>query len=265
MNSKKIVSLSNVLGLVSIIVLVYWIFIFIITQAFDLRILQQTATQTFSWSILGILALMFGALIINIMFNLTRIAQKHNADIEQSHKMRKWRIVIILLSFPVIGSLLFLGDNINSKAREKMLVNSAVSIVDTNTIKINSFANYEFSKEYINETFETLNLLSSIDKNYPSISLIIPENIDGVSVFLIIGRRRFDDSSSVKILSKSDYVFKTDLSQRNYLNDVFNNQTTEKSFTSKKGFYELFFPVVNDDKTIMLYFQDRQSYGTLSK
>ena len=43
-------------------------------------------------SVLGILALMAGALIINIMFNLTRIAQKHNEDKTTTSNSKKERL-----------------------------------------------------------------------------------------------------------------------------------------------------------------------------
>ena len=80
MNNKTIVRLSNIIGITSIILLVYWVFIFISITVFGLKFFRENLTETFYLSVVGILALMLGALIINVMFNLTRIAEKHNLD-----------------------------------------------------------------------------------------------------------------------------------------------------------------------------------------
>ena len=78
MNLKTLVKLSNIIGTISIILLIYWVFTFVSIQVFGLRVFRENMTETFYMSVLGILALMSGALIINVMFNLTRIAEKHN-------------------------------------------------------------------------------------------------------------------------------------------------------------------------------------------
>ncbi|MBE9467791.1 MAG: hypothetical protein IMY72_05635 [Bacteroidetes bacterium] len=84
-------------------------------EVFGLKVFRENITETFYLSILGILALMFGALIINIMFNLTRIAQKHNNDNELlKNKKSKVVIIIIIVSFPFILGLLFGGDYLTS-------------------------------------------------------------------------------------------------------------------------------------------------------
>ncbi len=80
MNLKKLVKLSNIVALIAILLLIYWIFIFISVEIFGLKIFRENISQTFAMSVLGIFALMAGSLMINVMFNLTRIAEKHNKD-----------------------------------------------------------------------------------------------------------------------------------------------------------------------------------------
>jgi len=80
MNLKTLVKLSNVVAAISIVLLIYWVFVFISVEVFGLKIFRENISQTFGMSVLGILALMGGSLMINVMFNLTRIAQKHNQD-----------------------------------------------------------------------------------------------------------------------------------------------------------------------------------------
>src|SRR6056297_2504334 len=111
MNPKRLVKLSNIIGIISIILLVYWVFIFMTVEVFGLKVFKENITETFYMSILGILSLMFGALIINIMFNLTRIAQKHNVDNETINSTkRRVSTILLIVSFPLIFGLLFGGD-----------------------------------------------------------------------------------------------------------------------------------------------------------
>ena len=116
MNPKQLVKLSNSIGITSIILLIYWVFIFITIEVFGLKIFRENLTETFYLSIVGILALMAGALIVNIMFNLTRIAQKHNQD-ESISKSGKRMGLIFLLSLPAIFLALFAGDYLTSKKK----------------------------------------------------------------------------------------------------------------------------------------------------
>nr|WP_174506740.1 hypothetical protein [Acinetobacter sp. Marseille-Q1620] len=78
MNAKFLVKISNIIGLVSIVLLIYWVFTFVLIQVFGLKVFREYMTNTFAMSILGIIALMAGALMLNIMFNLTRIAERND-------------------------------------------------------------------------------------------------------------------------------------------------------------------------------------------
>jgi len=88
MNSKKMVKLSNMIGFISVLALIYWIIIFITMEVFDLRVFKEHTTTTFYFSIMGILALMFGALIINVMFNLSRIAERDKEEDQPPKKTK---------------------------------------------------------------------------------------------------------------------------------------------------------------------------------
>ena len=108
MNYKTLVKLSNIIGIISIILLVYWVFVFISITVFGLKIFRENITETFYLSVLGVLALMLGSLIINVMFNLTRIAEKHNQDeLSVSKQVNKKMGLLFGLSFPLIFGLLF--------------------------------------------------------------------------------------------------------------------------------------------------------------
>ncbi|GHU48028.1 hypothetical protein AGMMS50289_24100 [Betaproteobacteria bacterium] len=129
MNNRTWVRLSNVIGLVAIIALVYWVFGFIVVEAFDLRVFQKISAAIFGMSIMGILALMSGALIINIMFNLTRIAEKHNQDAVSATKSSAKRWIALAACFPLILALLFTGNYLSVQEKKaEMIANRAPRI-----------------------------------------------------------------------------------------------------------------------------------------
>ncbi len=147
MSPKELVKLSNIIGMISIVLLIYWVFTFITIEVFGLKVFRENLTETFYMSVLGILALMAGALIINLMFNLTRIVQKHNHD-EISTKSNKKINWILIASFPVLLLVLFGGDYLTSKKKEKLLINSAKSMIETNANKSDYLVNYTFKNGY---------------------------------------------------------------------------------------------------------------------
>lgn len=262
MNNKILVRLSNFIGITAIILLVYWVFTFILIEVFGLKVFRENMTETFYLSVLGILALMLGALIINIMFNLTRIAQKHNADENQKPIAKKF-IWSLLAIFPLIAILLFSGDYLTSKKKENLLVKSAKSIIETNENKSNNLINYSFDKKYIIETAKTLELFSETDKNFPSVTVIVKDTIDKSPVFL--GFRDYFSFNSKDTIQprKVDYIQKTTEQEREYLNNVFDKNNTEIRYSSHDGNYELFYPYRKGNKKIVLYFSDQQRYGKI--
>jgi hypothetical protein len=263
MNNKALVRLSNIIGITSIILLVYWVFIFISITVFGLKVFRENMTETFYLSVVGILALMFGALIINIMFNLTRIADKHNQDEINSTKRTSKRLGLLFgLSFPLIFVLLYGGDYLTSRKKEKMLISSAKSIVDNNIEKSNKLVDYSFSEKWMNETEDILDLYAKTDKNFPYVSVIVADSIDKSKVFL--GFREYYGKANDTILPvKKDYIQETTEEDREYLKNVFYKNSNEVRFSASDGRYELFYPYFKGGKKIVLYFSDYQRYGKI--
>jgi len=115
MDTKLLVKISNIIGLISIILLMYWVFSFVLIEVFGLKVFRQQMTETFLFSILGILALMGGALILNIMLNLTRIAER-GAEVKYNKNTKKI-IVGLIAIFPLLAGILFTGDYLSSKKK----------------------------------------------------------------------------------------------------------------------------------------------------
>ncbi|MBE8728154.1 peptidase [Flavobacterium hungaricum] len=264
MNAKQIVRLSNIIGITSILLLVYWVFTFIVIQVFGLKVFKENITESFYLSILGILALMVGSLIINLMFNLTRIAEKQNQDIVNQKSNRR-KFITFLLIFPLILIILFGGNYLTSAKKENMLIDSAKSILESNKSNSNKLLNYTFSNAYIKETAETLKVLSETDKNFPSVTLIVKDSIKGSPVFLGFNQY-YNENLNVKDtiqLEKVDYIHQTTKEERIYLNEVFDKNSEELRYSSHNGNYELFYPYKKNGKTIIIYFSEQQRYGKI--
>ncbi|KAF2079761.1 peptidase [Flavobacterium sharifuzzamanii] len=263
MNAKQIVKLSNIIGISSIILLVYWVFTFIVIEVFGLKVFRENMTESFYLSILGILALMAGSLIVNLMFNLTRIAERKNED-EVNAKSNRRKFAVLLLIFPLILIILFGGNYLTSAKKEKMLISSAKSIIESNKANSDKLLNYTFSKSYIKETTGILRVLSVTDKNFPSVTLIVKDSIKDSPVFLGFNAYYNEglDNDTIQP-QKVNYIYQTTKEERAYLNEVFNENSEELRYSSSNGNYELFYPYKKNGKTIIIYFSEQQRYGKL--
>lgn len=263
MNNKALVRLSNIIGITSIILLVYWVFIFISITVFGLKVFRENLTETFYLSVVGILALMFGALIINLMFNLTRIAEKHNQDNINNKKTTSKKFGLIFgLSFPLVFGLLFGGDYLTSIKKEKMLISSAKSIIESNIEKSNKLLNYSFDENWIIETSDILDLYAKTDKHFPYVSIIVADSIDKSRIFLGF-RDYYGELNDTIPPLKKNFIQTTTEDEREYLTKVFFKNFDKVRFSASDGRYELFYPFFKDGKRIVLYFSDYQRYGKI--
>lgn len=262
MKAKQLVRLSNIIGVVSILLLIYWVFSFITIEVFGLKVFRANLTESFNMSILGILALMFGALIINIMFNLTRIAQKHNMDDNQVKTGKKagW---ILILSFPLILIILFGGDYLTSKQKEKLLVKSAKSIISDNKNKANKLVNYSFNERWIDDTKRILKILSKTDENFPHISIIVNDKVDGSNVYLGFDAYSTTNVNDTLKPEKVDFIQSTNSEEREYLQQVFTKKYDNYRYSSHYGNYELFYPYFEGDKVVVIFFSEYRRYGKI--
>lgn len=264
MNPKQLVKLSNKIGVVAITLLVYWVFMFITIQVFGLKIFKENLTETFYLSILGILALMTGALFVNIMFNLTRIAQKHNQDeVEAFGKSRVgW---VFLLTLPVLLAALFVGDFLTTRKKENMLVDSASSIIEINKQKGAHLVDYKFDEAWIIRTKEILEVLSKTDKNFPFVSILVKDSIEGEPAILGFTNRYHGTVHDTIVPIKANFIRQTTSEEREYLKSVFDENSTDHRYSSYKGRYELFYPYTDGDKKVVIYFSEQQRYGKIGR
>jgi hypothetical protein len=264
MNKKTIVGLTNKVSIVAIFLLLYWVFIFGVSTIFGFKIFKENLTESFFMAILGILALLAGAVIVNIMFNMTiisdTIGKRHENEMEEKkikrHPAFLWGFI---LSFPIIVLFLYIGDIRTSGARESYLVKSAKYLVENNPNDLNKLANYRFDSAYVEKATQLLNVLSKQDESFPSMRVIIRDRIEDKDVFLNFGNW-FSWSQNKK---KTEYIYSCSAEERKYLQESFNNKITKHRFSAADGHYELYYPIKTNEGFIVLYFTDNQRYGKI--
>ncbi len=254
---------SNRLSLVTLFLLVYWIFIFIISAVFEFKVVRENLTEAFGFSIFGLLALLLGCMIMNIMLNLTRIAgaveQQSSIQSSDTKRPRNILLALFIFSFPLIFGLLYWGDVRSSAIRKNKLINSAESLVDQRQDLINGLADYGFDSTYVHQSTATLRLLSQLDENFPSITVLIPDTVQRQPVILQFGKHGHWHKTSQKV----DYIFTTSSTERSYLDSVLKGEGKNPFFSASDGSYELYYPVQCDNGQLILYLTDHQRYGKL--
>jgi len=261
MNKDRIIKVSNAVGIISIILLIYWVFIFISITVFGLKVFKENMTESFYFSIIGILSLMFGALMINIMLNLTKISdfvdrKEPIVDLKKS----KLSSILIISSFPIIFILLYTGDKLTSRQKEKYLIESATYLTEQYSDKVEQLANYSFTDGYIKQTEKTLQYLGKIDDNLPFAFVVAQDTVENSPTFLRI--RNFQKNyETKKNQDKIEYIYSCSKEEKEYLNKVFNEDFKKPRFSSHDGKYELFYPIINHKQKIVIYFSEYQRYG----
>lgn len=261
MDTMKIIRITNKVALYSVGLLAYWVFIFVCITIFDFKIFRENITQAFYLSIIGVFAILGGAIVLNIMLNLTKIANHVNGqDDNLSTKnigRKKW---IALASFPIIFALLFLGDYSSSLKKKNVLIGSGESLIAEQMDSIEAMADYEFSDNYVNRTSSSLKLLSKVDESFPEITLILRDQIEGKPVLLGFTQRYYSENMDFQ---KVDFIFSTSKEERAYLKSVIDGKVSDYKFSANDGNYELYFPIKTQKRVIVMYLSDRQRYGKI--
>ena len=264
MNHALIIKATNRVAFFATVALIFWVIVFLTITVFDLKIFRDRMTETFYLSILGIFAILGGALILNVMSNLSRISEAvatREAVVIQPTSTSRWKLITALLSVPIIVGLMFGADALSAQKRKEVLVSAAKAMVSENQKELTTLAAYDFSNDYIAKAAKILSVMEKIDKNFPDVAVILPDTIDGKSVFLAF--RKYDDNISNKSAEKQKYIYSSTKEDRAYLVSVFSGGKADLRFLAKGGNYELFQPVNVGGKIIVLYFSDFQRYGKI--
>lgn len=263
MNHNFIIKTTNKVALYATIALFFWVFIFLTVTIFDLKIFRQYITDTFFLSVLGIFSVLGGALILNVMSNLSNISsavnERRDSALPAAKPINKKILLALGLSLPMIVGALFIGNSMSANKKKSLLVESAQLLISQNQVELAEMANYQFTPEYVDKVEKMLAVIKRIDKNFPEVMLVLPDAIDKKKVFLAFGRNGYIEDK--KKLDKSQFIFSATKDERAYLEKVFGGEDMGYRFNNEHGNYQLYFPASVNGKKIMLYFSDFQRYG----
>ncbi len=265
MNAKNYVKISNVIGLVSIVLLAIWVFAFVVIQSFDLKVFTKNLTELFGFSVMGILAVMLGALMVNIMLNLTRIADKHNID-NDTKKISKFAIIGIISIFPLIAGGLFLGDYISSaKVRNKAVVYME-KIADSQSFK-SKLAQYRFDKEWIKDITLMMDDYTSQEMD-GDIEIILKDTIISKEEYLYFNtfHHRFNYLDDTTDLKMDDFEFsfsRTNKNEKEYILKYLNGSPAEDDFFKSSSGYDIYYPVSGAGKRALLHISIYERFGSV--
>jgi hypothetical protein len=272
-NNRTWVKASNIIGIVAIIALVYWVFAYTAIEVFGLRVFKKNLTEIFFMSVMGILALMSGALMVNIMLNLTCIAEKHHEAVAVSPgKTGKRRWLVFAASFPFILALLFAGDHLSALKKREALSTAAQSFVAAYPTQMARLADYHFDREWIVNTADTLSFYKRAggdldwDWRDPNIEIIVADTLNDTRVFLKFSDepcKACKDEKELIPLKKQDFIRTTTGEERAWLARVFDEGAQDIRFRADDGSYEFFYPYRENGKTIVLYFSTYARYGKM--
>lgn len=276
MSTKHLVKATNIIGLSSFILLIYWIFVFILVQVFNLKIFRQHMTEIFALSIFGIIALMVGTLMLNIMLNLTRIAERD--QIQESKRNMKKISLLLLAVFPLLAGFLFAGNYFSLHKKEQLLIQSAQAIVQQYPKQTDFIAHYQFTPDYVRQTSDHLHFMSKLNPSIRSVTVLAPDEIDEKSVYLGFeedawalrvltdtrANSKEEHPSEEIILDKSRFIYGLNNIERQYLDQVFKHNLTAPKLIQENNNYRLYYPHQLNGKTVIVFLlSDYYPYGKL--
>lgn len=254
-----VVKITNKIALSTVVLLMYWVFIFICSSVFGFKVFRENMTEIFLMSILGIFSILSGAIILNIMFNLTAIANGRDHEKVSNTPNSRKPVYIFLSSLVAIFVFLYAGDIATSKKKERYLVSSAADLLAEQKDIIDRLSSYSFSREYLESASQDIKVLSKVEEKFPKVTVITRDSLRGKSLLL-----RFTSYSGLgkdEEPLKADYILSTSSEERKYLNSIFDGSNSAHRFSSNSGRYEIYYPVKTEHGQIVIHLSQYSRYG----
>ncbi|PJZ68438.1 hypothetical protein CH373_16205 [Leptospira perolatii] len=127
MNLEFLRNLSHKFIVAGLLALYYWSIVFIVITGFGLKVFKQRLTELFLISVLGISVIIIGCFLLNILTNLTIIADsikvgesvKDKDVLKQNIQKQRYTYYGSVFLLPsLLVSFLFLGDYLTLNKKE---------------------------------------------------------------------------------------------------------------------------------------------------
>jgi len=255
MNEKTLISISNKTAIAFVILLIYWVTVFIVVSALDLKVFRENMTEMFGFSILGIISVLSGCAVINMMLNLSIIAKSREQAVEARGKGGLRIVSALLIPLAALIGLLFVGDKLSSNKKERVFKSTAESIINDNRTQIERLVYTSIDSQYLSESREVIKILEKGDELIPRVSIIFRDTASSQPIYIEINSRVDDDDK------KSDLILQTNPELRKYLASVFDQGQSDPYFRRKESRFSYFYPINLKNKTAVLMFDEYSRYG----
>lgn len=257
----NVVKITNKIAFATVVLLMYWVFIFVSSTVFGFKVFRENMTEIFLLSIFGIFAILSGAVILNIMFNLTAIAEGRATVEHNASGKSKLVVTAFVGSLALIFALLYAGDLATSIKKENYLVSAASDLVNEQENIVHRLANYSFSREYIERASQDIKVLSKVEEKFPSVTVITKDKIDGKE--FLLGFSSYSGLGKDEEAKKADYLLSTSSKERKYLHSVLEGKISTHRFSANDGRYEVYYPVKTESGNIVIHLSQHSRYGKI--
>lgn len=283
---KQLIKATNIIALTSILLLIYCVFAIILIVVFDLKISQTNIKNIFEMSLFGILIMLVGSFILNVMLNLTYITKQKEYptkiinDTQPTQTSLKRYVGAIIMVFLLLVVGLFFGDYSLRHKRFALMEQSAQQLIQSHHDGLAFLEKYRFDEAWIKQVLLQIEILQATNTNIRQTTIITPDKIGDNSVYLAFGESKsvpthtgtpsqidisnhnitYLDTQTTdgtkEYLKKSDFIFTTDTTTKTILDEMFDGRTTPHQ-SLQNGDYEMFYPYQINGKTVaVLYFYD---------
>ena len=256
----SIVGMTNRIALAAVALLVYWVFVFVTSMVFGFKVFRENMTELFLLSVVGIVAILFGAAVLNIMLNLTAIAEGRARE-GRSKRISTVAVTAFAGSFVVLFLILYAGDALTAKKKEEYLVSAASDLIKEHGDIVGRLADYAFSRDYIERVSRDIRMLSEVEEKFPRITVIVRDRIEGRD--FLLGFSSYTGLDEDEEARKVDYILGTSSEERKYLYSVLEGETFEYRFSASDGRYEVYYPIRTDKGNIVIHLSQYSKYGKI--
>jgi hypothetical protein len=259
----KLVKLTVTIILLTIAGILIWFFGLILTLTFDLNVFDK-GSMGFMASILGgAFVLAACSALLNLVLNLSIIAEKSVTAEEKNEPSRlNYKSAIIFGGALIItAAFLFIGDHLSRDSFKKKLTSEVHDIIVRYPKSIEKIGTSIQDKKTLHEIPSILSFLSKLKHEFPSVIMITSGSINSEKAFLRITPYTHEDDMLKPAFNNSFYECgKKDC---DYLEKIFSGKTNEKYFWNDNDNYFYYIPISSGDKTFILLFSKLQRYGKI--
>lgn len=256
---KRLSNLSIWIMLISIILSVFWYFIYTTLETFNLRVFAEKTATFFYIFIFVVIILNILLAIFNISINISLIADsKYPEEQKISVKQRKKIIIVIGSIFIFLTLLLFAGNFLTKNIEKNRLISEAKDIVKRYDETINSISINLSKDSTIKNIPELIKFLDSQKYDYPSITLIRQIKINNEITYVFIDK---DNKIADEDINFNSQYYKSDKKELNYFDSIFSGKSNEILYLEHTDNY-VYIPINKNGIIFILRFDKiKESHG----